>query len=159
MPHAGELAGPDSVGDALDLLGADRILHGVRAVEEAEVVARLADCGTCLDVCPTSNVKLSVVGSLEGHPLPALLAAGVRCSLNADDPLLFATDLVEEYQRARDRLHLTDAQLAGIARTSLEASAAPSDVIRDSVQEIRLWLGTETAETPDSSRRSSGEAG
>ncbi len=149
LPHAGELAGPDSVVAALDLLGADRILHGVRAVEDAEVVARLAERGTCLDVCPTSNVKLSVVNSLEDHPLPALLAAGVRCSLNADDPLLFATDLVDEYRLVRDRLHLTDAQLAGLACTSLEASAAPRDLIRDTVQKIELWLSTDTAEAAE----------
>lgn len=147
VPHAGELAGPDSVVDALDVLGADRILHGVRAVEDAEVVARLADTGTCLDVCPTSNVMLSVVTSLEEHPLSALMDQGVPCSVNADDPLLFATDLLDEYRRCRDSLQLTDFQLAAIARTSLEASAAPSDVIRESGRGIDRWLsdGPDTA--------------
>ena len=88
-PHAGELCGPESVIGALDALGADRIQHGVRAIEDPALVARLADQGVCLDVCPTSNLALSVVDRLEDHPLAALLAAGVRCSVNADDPLLF----------------------------------------------------------------------
>jgi adenosine deaminase len=125
VPHAGEHGGAASVRSALDDLGADRILHGVQAVDDPSLVARLAAAGTCLDVCPTSNVLLSVVPSYAQHPLAALLAAGVRCSLGADDPLLFATSLLGEYEHARHDLGLDDAALAAIARTSIEASAAP----------------------------------
>ncbi len=126
VPHAGELAGPASVVGALDALGANRIQHGVRAIEDADLVRRLADSAVCLDVCPTSNVMLSVVPSIEAHPLPALLAAGVHCSLNADDPLLFGPNLLDEYEIVRARMGLDDATLAGIARDSLDASGAPA---------------------------------
>jgi adenosine deaminase len=119
VPHAGELAGADSVGAALDLLGATRIMHGVRAIEDEDLTRRLVASGVCLDVCPTSNVLLGVASSLETHPLPALLASGVRCSLNADDPLPFDVSILDEYERCRSRMGLDDAQLADIARTSL----------------------------------------
>jgi adenosine deaminase len=141
VPHAGELAGPASVVGALDALGADRIQHGVRAIEDPELVRRLADSDVCLDVCPTSNVLLSVVPDLPAHPLPALLAAGVRCSLNADDPLLFGPNLLDEYELARDALGLDDGALAAIARSSLAASAAPADVKRQVAAGIDDWLG------------------
>jgi adenosine deaminase len=140
VPHAGELAGPESVVGALDALGADRIQHGVRAIEDGALVHRLADSGVCLDVCPTSNVLLSVVPSIEAHPLPALLAAGIRCSINADDPLLFGPNLLEEYEIVRARMGLDDDALAGIARTSLDASAAPASVKAQAQTAIDAWL-------------------
>jgi adenosine deaminase len=140
VPHAGELAGPESVRGALDALGADRIQHGVRAIEDAELVRRLADSPVCLDICPTSNVMLAVVESIETHPLPALLTAGVRCSLNADDPLLFGPNLLAEYELVRSRLALGDAVLAHIARCSIEASGA-SDAIKAHTRDaIDQWL-------------------
>src|SRR4051812_11294358 len=130
VPHAGELEGPESVRGALDALGADRLQHGVRAIEDPELVRRLADSPVCLDVCPTSNVLLAVVPDLDVHPLPALLAAGVRCSLNADDPLLFGPNLLAEYEIVRGRLGLDDATLAHVATCSIDAAAAPADVKR-----------------------------
>lgn len=93
VPHAGELAGPASVRAALHLLGADRLRHGVRAVEDPTLLAELAERGVVCDVTPVSNVRLGVVPSLAEHPLPRLLAAGVRCSISSDDPVLMATDL------------------------------------------------------------------
>ena len=89
-PHAGELLGAESVADAVDSLQADRILHGVRAIEDPALVARLASTAICLDVCPTSNFKLGVFEP-KTHPLPSLLQAGVRCSVNADSPSLQRT--------------------------------------------------------------------
>ncbi|HLX33275.1 MAG TPA: adenosine deaminase [Gaiellaceae bacterium] len=100
VPHAGEAAGPDSIRGALEALHADRIRHGIRAVEDPELVAELAARGIVLDVCPISNVLLGVVPSLEEHPLPQLVAAGVRCSISTDDPAIFATDLTREYEAA-----------------------------------------------------------
>lgn len=138
-PHAGELAGPASVAAALDELGADRIGHGVRAVEDPALVERLARAGTCLDVCPTSNVRLGVVPDLAHHPLPALLAAGVPCSINADDPLLFGCSLLGEYERGRHDLGLDDATLADVAATSIRASAAPADVVERARRDIEAW--------------------
>ncbi|MFF4035070.1 adenosine deaminase [Streptomyces sviceus] len=141
-PHAGELAGPASVRSALDVLGARRIAHGVRAVEDPALLARLAAEGVVLDVCPTSNIALGVVESLSVHPLPLLLRAGVRCTLNADDPLLFGAGLLDEYETARAGLALTDAQLAEMARVSIEASGAPRAMVEDAVTRVGDWLGT-----------------
>ncbi len=140
-PHAGELDGPASVRGAIHALGADRIQHGVRAVEEPELLAEIADRGIVLDVCPTSNVMLSVVPAIEQHPLPRLLEAGIRCSINGDDPLLFGPGIVEEYELCRDVLGLTDDQLAGIARASLEGSGAPLELVAAAVEEIDAWAG------------------
>lgn len=98
VPHAGEGAGPDSVRAVLDSLGADRIRHGVRAAEDPSLVSELADRGVVLDVCPTSNLRTRVVASLADHPLPALLRAGVGCSVSTDDPAMFGTDLGQEYE-------------------------------------------------------------
>lgn len=141
VPHAGELAGPESVRGALDALDADRIQHGVRALEDPDLVVELARDGICLDVCLSSNVALGVVPAIGEHPLPALLAAGVRCSLNADGPLLFATSLLGEYVTAREQLGLTDEVLAGVARASLEASGGPADLRRLALASIDAWLG------------------
>lgn len=139
-PHAGELAGPASVRAALDALGAQRIAHGVRAVEDPALLARLAADGVVLDVCPTSNVALGVVDSLSAHPLPRLLRAGVPCTLNADDPLLFGAGLLAEYETARTAMALTDPQLAAVARTSVESSGAPRASVTAALTRIDDWL-------------------
>jgi aminodeoxyfutalosine deaminase len=100
VPHAGEAAGAESVRGALEELHADRIRHGIRAVEDPGLVAELAGRGTVLDVCPLSNLRTGVVCSLEEHPLPQLTAAGVRCSISTDDPAMFDTDLTRDYEAA-----------------------------------------------------------
>jgi adenosine deaminase len=141
-PHAGELRGADSVAAAVDLLHADRVLHGIRAVEDPWLLARLASSGVCLDVCPTSNVKLSVVADIAAHPLPLLLAAGVACTLNADDPLLFGSSLLGEYELARSALGLTDHDLAAIARASVDHSGASDRLKADARNAIRRWEGS-----------------
>jgi aminodeoxyfutalosine deaminase len=100
VPHAGEAVGAESVQGALEALRADRIRHGIRSVEDSGLVAELVDRGTVLDVCPLSNVRTGVVRSLEEHPLPRLVAAGVRCSISTDDPAMFDTDLTRDYEAA-----------------------------------------------------------
>src|SRR5690606_36349480 len=95
--------------------------------------------GTCLDVCPTSNVVLGVYTSLEDHPLPRLLEAGVRCSLGADDPLLFGADVVDEYVTAHERMGVSVAQLVGIARASVESSFAPAAVKAAALSRLEAW--------------------
>ncbi len=100
VPHAGEAAGPDSIRGALNALHADRIRHGIRAVEDPALVVELAERGIVLDVTPVSNLRTRVVASLDEHPLRALRAAGVRCSVSTDDPALFATDLTLDYAMA-----------------------------------------------------------
>jgi adenosine deaminase len=142
-PHGGEHRGPESVQGAVGALGAHRVQHGVRAIEDSTLVARLADHGICLDVCPTSNVLLSVVSDLESHPLPHLLSAGVACSINADDPLLFGVGLLDEYELCRSHLGLDDAVLAGCARSSIEHSGAPERVKSQGIDGIALWLRDE----------------
>lgn len=141
-PHAGELVGPESVREAVEVLQADRILHGIRVIEDPELTAQVARLGVCLDVCPSSNVVLHVVPDLERHPLPALLAAGVTCSINADDPVQFGPNVGEEYELARTRLGLTDEQLAGCARASITASGAPEAVKARALAGIEAWLAS-----------------
>ena len=94
-----------------------------------------------LDVCPTSNLLLSVVPSLREHPLPALLEAGVRCSVNADDPLLFGSGLLAEYTLCRETMGLTDAQLAMVARHSIEGSGAAESLRVQALAAIDVWCG------------------
>ncbi len=100
VPHAGEVAGAASVRGALEALGADRLRHGIRAEEDPGLVRELAGRGTVLDVCPLSNLRTGAVASLAEHPLPRLVAAGVRCSISTDDPAMFDTDLSQDYEAA-----------------------------------------------------------
>ncbi len=144
-PHAGELVGPESVWQAIDDLGADRVLHGVRAIDDPALLATLAERGICLDVCPTSNLLLDVVDDLADHPLPQLLAAGVRCSINADDPILFGPGIGEEYVVARERIGLTDEQLAACAWSSIETTLASDALKARARAAIDAWLAEEIA--------------
>lgn len=139
-PHAGELLGPESVAEALDVLGADRIQHGVRVLEDADLTARVAASGICLDVCPTSNTFLGLVPDVASHPLPQLLAAGVRCSINADDPTIFGVGVLDEYVLCRTEMGLDDDQLAACARTSIEHSSASAPTKASALAGIEAWL-------------------
>jgi adenosine deaminase len=139
-PHAGEHGGPASVRGALDALGAQRIAHGVRSVEDPHLLRRLADQAITLDVCPTSNVRLRVTPSLADHPLPKLLEANVPVSLNSDDPLFFGSGLLAEYQLGRDTFGFDDTTLAHIARCSVRASAAPYATRAAALASIDRWL-------------------
>jgi aminodeoxyfutalosine deaminase len=114
VPHAGETAGPPSVRGALDSLRADRIRHGIRAADDPGLLRELAARGVVLDVCPISNLRTGVVGSLAEHPLPQLVAAGIACSVSTDDPAMFGTDLAADYAAALE-LGVTarDCYLAG----------------------------------------------
>ena len=136
VPHAGEVAGPRSIRGALDALHADRIRHGVRAVEDPGLLRELAERGIVLDVCVLSNVCLSVAPSVAAHQLPQLLEAGVACTVNTDDPTFFACDLEAEHAAARslgaDPRTLFEAGIAGAlcepaAKDALRAVAAAYD--------------------------------
>jgi aminodeoxyfutalosine deaminase len=100
VPHAGEVAGAPSVRGALEKLGPDRLRHGIRAVEDSGLVGEIRDRGIVLDVCPISNLRTNAVRSLEEHPLPQLVGAGVLCSISTDDPAMFDTDLSRDYEAA-----------------------------------------------------------
>jgi adenosine deaminase len=147
-PHAGEMAGPASVRASVQLLGATRIAHGIRAIEDPDTVDLLRARQVSLDLCLTSNQALGIVPDLSEHPVGALLDAGIACTLGADDPLLFGTGLLGEYEIARSHLGMTDQQLASIARTSITTSDAPPELIVDAAHRIDEWLADSTA--PDS---------
>ena len=100
VPHAGEVAGPASVRGALDALGAARVRHGIRSVDDASLVDELRDRELVLDVCPISNLRTGAVGTLSDHPLRRLVTAGVHCSVSTDDPAMFDTDLTRDYDAA-----------------------------------------------------------
>jgi adenosine deaminase len=140
-PHAGELVGPDSIRDAL-AAGASRIEHGIRAIEDPALLDELARRDVCLDVCPTSNVLLGVVPALSEHPLPALIRAGVPCTINADDPTILEVSILDEYTTARNELHLSDGELAECARTSIRFSSLNSADKRRALDEIDAWQNT-----------------
>lgn len=120
--HAGELSGWETVRDALDHIRPARIGHGVRAIENAELVRRIADEGVVLECCPGSNVALGVFSGFETHPFPALLAAGCKVTLNSDDPPYFHTSLAQEYDHARNHFGLDPNALAAVTRTAIEAA-------------------------------------
>ena len=122
VAHAGEAAGPESVRQAIEGLGAERIGHGVRAIEDPALVDLLAERGIPLEVCPTSNVQTSTVPSYQAHPLPELLARGVAATLNTDDPSISGIDLPHEYRVARDELGLGEGDLAALQRNALAAA-------------------------------------
>lgn len=122
VAHAGEEGPPAYIHEALDLLKVERIDHGVRAAEDPALMAHLAAEGVPLTVCPLSNLKLCVVPRLEDHNLRALLEAGLKVTINSDDPAYFGGYIGENYLRTAQALGLSAAQLKQIARNSLEAS-------------------------------------
>lgn len=122
--HAGESSGAVGVQEAIEILGAERIDHGVRCLEDSAVVELVREREVPLDVCPTSNVILGVAPSLEEHPLRRLNDAGVRCSLNTDDPLIYGIDLAHEYRAAADELGFGADELGRMARVGIESCFA-----------------------------------
>jgi adenosine deaminase len=137
--HAGESSGPEGVWDAVNLLGADRIDHGVRAIEDAALVRMLAERQIPLGVCPTSNLVLGVYPSIQEHPLEKLRAAGVRVSVNTDDPALLGASLVGEYAMCRRTFGWTDAITKSVAQTSIDASFASADVKMKLLEALKDW--------------------
>jgi len=127
LPHAGELAGPERIWEALRELGAERIGHGVRCLEDPALVEYLRAEGIALEVCPSSNVCLGVVPSLAEHPLPRLLDAGLRVSLGSDDPPLFQTDLVQEYERVAKAFGWGAERMRALAEASIDQSFMPEE--------------------------------
>ena len=128
--HAGEHAGPESVREAL-ALPITRISHGVRSIEDPALVAELADRGTVLEVCPSSNVSLGLYPSYEDHPIGALRDAGVRVTLGSDDPPYFACSIGSQYALARERMGFDEEQLRVMTRLAVEASFAEDAVKED----------------------------
>lgn len=137
VAHAGEEGPPSYIVEALDLLQVERIDHGVRCVESPELVRRLAQDRVPLTVCPLSNVRLRVFDSLEGLPLPALLAAGLCVTINSDDPAFFGGYLSDNFRAVQEVFALDDSAIRGLTHNAIDASFA-SDArkreLRDAVE-------------------------
>jgi adenosine deaminase len=138
--HAGEAAGPASIRQAIAEGGAERLGHGIRVLDDDELVAEVVGLGIPLDVCPHSNVLLGLVSSLAEHPLPRLLEAGLRVTVNTDIPAMTSAGLAEEYRLLRDTFGYGDAAIADVARAGVRASFAPPDVKAQIVAGIDAWL-------------------
>lgn len=140
VPHGGELLGPDSVREVVAALSPKRLGHGVRATEDPDLLDRLIQDGIAFEVCPTSNVHLGVYSDFGHVPLGLLMEHGATVALGADDPLLFHSRLLAQYADARDVDGLSDAQLAGLARQSIEASLVAAPLKRRWRAQVDAWL-------------------
>jgi len=134
--HAGEFGGPDRVREAIVQLGVDRIEHGVRAIEDPEVVALAADRGVTFDVCPISNIRLGLYPSLREHPLRRLRQAGIRCTISTDDPLCFANTVEDEYAGLAREADFSRAELADLARAGWEVASVAPGLKKKALSEI-----------------------
>ena len=141
--HAGEVCGCESVRAAIDALPVTRIGHGVRAIDDLDLVRRLAGEGTVLEVCPGSNVALGLYPDRRRHPLDALRQAGVAVTISSDDPPFFRTSLAEEYRRTGTELGYGNGTLATLTRTALDAAFVDETTRAQLIQ--RLEGAAETA--------------
>jgi len=138
--HYGEAGPPEYVRDAILELGARRIAHGVSVAQDPAVTALAIERGIVFDMCPTSNLITGAFPSLEDHPAHRLLRAGLRVTINTDDPGLFGIDLTHEYELARDRLGFTERDLARATATALEGSFLPDEVRADVRRRHFAWV-------------------
>ncbi|GGT49991.1 adenosine deaminase [Streptomyces purpureus] len=127
VPHAGETTGPETIWDALNELGAERIGHGTSAVQDPALLKHLAEHRIALEVCPTSNIATRAVTDLDEHPVKEMVRAGVLVTINSDDPPMFGTDLNNEYEVAARLLELDERGLAALAKNAVEASFLDAD--------------------------------
>jgi adenosine deaminase len=137
--HAGESSGPEGVWDAIDVLVADRVDHGIRAIEDPRLVAVLAERRIPLDICPTSNVRLGLYPSLAHHPIEELRKAGVPISVNTDDPALLGLRLEGEYDRCAAAFGWTQDDCQEVAKSSVTASFADAAMKSQIINEISAW--------------------
>ena len=142
VAHAGEEGPPEYVEEALDLLDVFRIDHGIRALENPDLVARLVEEQIPLTVCPLSNVRLKAVASISEHPLKQMLEAGLNVCVNSDDPSYFGGYVDDNYRAVAEALGLTRGQLAQLARNSILSSVLPKEREVELLEEISYWLGS-----------------
>ncbi len=142
VPHAGESTGPQTIWDAIHHLGAERIGHGIAAAHDPGLLEYLARHDITLEVCPTSNVRTRSVANFAEHPLPALVAAGVRVTINSDDPPMFATTLNDEYAIAAGLLGLDADGVVELARAAVRASFLDDAGKRSLLADIDTYAGT-----------------
>ncbi|SNU02037.1 adenosine deaminase [Ruaniaceae bacterium KH17] len=139
MPHGGELLGPEHLREVVAHLHPSRIGHGVRSADDPELLAHMVADGIAFEVCPVSNVSLGVYADEADVPLRQMFDAGAQIALGADDPLLFRSRLVDQYEIARGH-GFSDAELAELARASVRASTASDSSKRAITREIDAWL-------------------
>jgi len=139
LPHAGETTGPQTVWDALTVLGAERIGHGTSSVQDPGLLAHLAEHQVPLEVCPTSNIATRAVERLEDHPLRQMYDAGVLVTVNSDDPPMFGTTLNREYEIAADLLDLDEHGIAALAKNAVRASYLSEEGKRRLADEIDAY--------------------
>jgi aminodeoxyfutalosine deaminase len=142
VPHAGENDGPQSVWDAIDLLQADRVGHGVCAWEDPVLVQELARRGIPLEICPTSNIQLKVYPSYAEHPFRWLDEAGVPVTVNSDDPPLFNANLTQEYRVLAQHFGYDQQGLLRIARNAYVYSLAEPQTKTRLLAEFDAWAGS-----------------
>ncbi len=145
VPHGGELLGPEHISEVVEHLAPDRLGHGVRSYEDPALLEALVASGVAFELCPGSNVSLGVFESTADVPLPVLLEAGVPIALGADDPLLFGTRLVDQYETARHVHGLDDAALAALAESSIRSSTAGEATKARLLRGVADWLRQEPA--------------
>jgi aminodeoxyfutalosine deaminase len=133
LPHAGETTGPQTVWDAVHVLGAQRIGHGLAAAQDEALLQHLSENRIALEVCPTSNLRTRAVADLADHPWHTFRDAGVTVTLNSDDPGMFDTSLTRECTVAAQAFELGRPELADLMRTALDVSYAP-DAARQRVR-------------------------
>lgn len=143
--HAGEVLGPESVRETLDHLPVRRLGHGVRSIEDREVLARVVGEGIALEVCPGSNLALGLFAGPAAHPLPALVAANCRVALGADDPPFFATSIGHEYALAAE-MGLDEAARLNITRMALEAAFVEAPTRARLVARLDAFAGAAATE-------------
>ena len=138
--HAGEICGPPSIREALTIGHAQRLGHGIRALDDSTLVDCLRDRGIPLEVCPSSNVALGLVPTFAAHPLPRLREAGLAVTVNTDIPAIIGTSLAAEYARVRATFGYPDTVLAELAGVAIDASFAPASTKRRLHEQARAWL-------------------
>jgi aminodeoxyfutalosine deaminase len=139
VPHAGETTGPQTIWDALELLGAERIGHGTSAAQDPSLLAHLAATGVPLEVCPSSNVATRAVASLDDHPIRAFVDAGVVVTVNSDDPPMFGTTLNREYEIAAELLGLDEEGVRDLAKAAVRAAFVDEATKDDLCAEIDAY--------------------
>ena len=145
LAHAGEMAGPQAVRDAIEVLGAERIGHGIAAIRDEKLMAILIERGIPLEICPASNLRTGALAKLLGvtqarieqHPLPEFIARGVPATLSTDDPAMFHTSLNESYRVAMEQMGLSTAQVVDLAEASFRYAFLPNDEERRMITNFR----------------------
>lgn len=143
VPHGGELLGSTHLREVVAHLAPDRLGHGVRAIEDRSLLDSLVESGVALEVCPASNVSLGVYARSEDVPLRELVDAGAQVALGADDPLLFGSRLLDQYETAREVHGFSDTELAELARSSIRASRAAEGTKKRLLGGVDDWLSSD----------------